>query len=288
MPLYFETQSLEFRGKPRTASGVAHSACVKRARTRLGNLLGDRVVFGVQDPIHLSDSEPEPDISVLKPRDDFYVTAKPVPEDVLLLVEVSDSSLEFDREVKGELYAEAGIPEYWIVNPEEACVEIHRDPQRDGTWRDVRTAKRGDSIEMSAPLGFFTVRDPAREAVFVATGTGIAPFRSMAPDYLMHPHAKQLTLLFGVRHEATIYYRGDFERLAATRSKFRFWPTLSRAEASWTSRTGHVQAHLDEAIGDRSDLKPGVHITALNAVKKEDGSIEAPRLNVGRDGLVPQ
>lgn len=114
--------------------------------------------------------------------------------------------------------------------------------------------KPGDSIEMSAPLGFFTVRDPAKEAIFVATGTGIAPFRSMAPDYLSHPDAKQLTLLFGVRYESSIYYRDDFDTLARKYSNFRFWPTLSRADSSWTGRTGHVQAQLLEAIGDRRDL----------------------------------
>jgi ferredoxin-NADP reductase len=122
----------------------------------------------------------------------------------------------------------------------------------------------GDSVEMSAPLGFFTVRDPAKEAIFVATGTGIAPFRSMAPDYLSHPHARQLTLLFGVRHAATIYYRGDFDRLAAKYSDFRFWPTLSRADGTWTGRTGHVQSHLLEAIGDRRDLD--IYICGLKAM----------------------
>ena len=122
----------------------------------------------------------------------------------------------------------------------------------------------GDSIEMSAPLGFFVIRDPAKEAVFIATGTGIAPFRAMAPGYLSHPHARQLTLLFGVRHEQTIYYRDDFEALAAKYPNFHFWPTLSRAESSWAGRTGHVQAHLLEAIGDRRDLD--VYICGLKAM----------------------
>lgn len=114
--------------------------------------------------------------------------------------------------------------------------------------------KPGDSIETSAPLGFFVVRDPSKEAIFIATGTGIAPFRAMAPDYLSHPHANQLTLIFGVRHELTIYYREDFQALAKKHSNFKFWPTLSRAEASWTGRTGHVQTHLLETIGYRRDL----------------------------------
>jgi CDP-4-dehydro-6-deoxyglucose reductase len=122
----------------------------------------------------------------------------------------------------------------------------------------------GDSIEMSAPLGFFVIRDPAKEAVFIATGTGIAPFRAMTPHYLSHPHANQLTLLFGVRHEPTIYYRDHFDALAGKYPDFRFWPTLSRAESSWTGRTGHVQTHLVEAVGDRRDLD--VYICGLKAM----------------------
>jgi CDP-4-dehydro-6-deoxyglucose reductase len=124
--------------------------------------------------------------------------------------------------------------------------------------------KPGDSVEMTDPLGFFVVRNPAKDAIFVATGTGIAPFRSMAPEYLSHPEAKQLTLIFGVRHEQNIYYRDDFEALAKEHSNFHFLPTLSRAEPSWLGRTGHVQLHLFEAIGDRRDLD--VYICGLKAM----------------------
>ncbi len=122
----------------------------------------------------------------------------------------------------------------------------------------------GDAVEMGAPLGFFVVRNPDKEAVFIATGTGIAPFRAMAPDYLRHPQAKQLTLVFGVRHAGSIYYREDFDALAKQHSNFRFWPTLSRPESSWTGRSGHVQIHLLEAIGDRRDLD--VYICGLKAM----------------------
>ena len=124
--------------------------------------------------------------------------------------------------------------------------------------------KPGDSVEMSDPLGFFVVRNPAKDAVFVATGTGIAPFRPMAPDYLAHPDAKELTLLFGVRREDSIYYREDFDSLQKQYPNFRFWPTLSRADSSWNGRTGHVQVHLLEAIGDRRDLD--VYICGLKAM----------------------
>jgi ferredoxin-NADP reductase len=129
----------------------------------------------------------------------------------------------------------------------------------------------GDSVEMTDPLGFFVVRNPAKDAVFVATGTGIAPFRSMAPDYLSHSEAKELTLIFGVRHETTIYYRDNFEALQEQHPNFRFWPTLSRPEPSWRGRKGHVQVHLLEAIGDRRDLD--VYICGLKAMVDDVRSI---------------
>jgi ferredoxin-NADP reductase len=124
--------------------------------------------------------------------------------------------------------------------------------------------KPGDSVEMSAPLGFFVVRNPTKEAVFIATGTGIAPFRGMTPDYLRHPQAARLTLIFGVRYENSIYYRNEFEELARRHPNFSFWPTLSRPEGSWSGRGGHVQAHLLEAIGGRRDLD--VYICGLKAM----------------------
>lgn len=114
--------------------------------------------------------------------------------------------------------------------------------------------KPGDTVEMTPPLGFFVLRNPTKDAVFVATGTGIAPFRAMAPDYLSHPKAKQLTLIFGVRYEHSLYYRDEFASLEAKHANFRFWPLLSRPEPSWKGRSGHVQPHLLEAIGERRDI----------------------------------
>ena len=107
----------------------------------------------MQDPILLSDSEPEPDITVLAPRDDFYASGKPGPNDVLLLIEVSDTTLDFDRTEKAQLYAEEGIREYWIVNLTDRCIEIHRDPKADGTWGDVRTAGRSERVGLSQIAG---------------------------------------------------------------------------------------------------------------------------------------
>lgn len=111
----------------------------------------------------------------------------------------------------------------------------------------------GDTVEMRQPLGMFTLRQPPRDSLFIATGTGIAPFRSMLQAHL-NEASPQFTLLYGVRYESHLIYRAEFESLAARFPQFRFWPTLSRPESSWTGRTGHVQAHLEEALGDRTDV----------------------------------
>src|SRR5260370_23125297 len=121
--------------------------------------------------------------------------------------------------------------------------------------------KPGDSVDMTAPLGFFVIRNANKDAVFVATGTGIAPFRALAPGYLNPQEAKNLTLIFGVRYEHSLMYRSEFEELEWLHPNFHFWPTLSRPEPSWTGRTGHVQLHMLEAIGERRDLD--VHVCGL-------------------------
>jgi Uma2 family endonuclease len=100
--------------------------------------LGPKAVVAVQSPLRLfEDSEPEPDLLVLRPPLERYQDRLPTPEDVLLLVEVADTSLEFDREVKLPLYAEAGIPEVWLVNLKENLLEVYRDP-RGGRYREIR------------------------------------------------------------------------------------------------------------------------------------------------------
>jgi CDP-4-dehydro-6-deoxyglucose reductase len=111
--------------------------------------------------------------------------------------------------------------------------------------------KPGDEVDMHEPLGYFTLRHPGRRAVFVATGTGIAPFRSMLLDHLprMQPH---ITLVFGVRHEKGLLYRDELEKLAEAYPTFRFLPTVTRPTANWPGRIGRVQAHLDEALAIRT------------------------------------
>jgi ferredoxin-NADP reductase len=113
--------------------------------------------------------------------------------------------------------------------------------------------KPGDTVEMSPPLGTFVLRQPPRDSLFIATGTGIAPFRSMLRAHL-NASSPRFTLLFGVRHESHLIYRDEFEELARLYPNFRFWPTLSRPQGSWSGRTGHVQTHLGEALAGRRDV----------------------------------
>jgi Uma2 family endonuclease len=110
-----------------------------------------RAVIHVQNPIRLGlHTEPEPDITLLRYRDDFYRGKFPEPEDVLLLVEVADSSLGYDRNTKLPLYAKAGIADYWIVDLIHGELVVYREPSR-GRYRRVQRLKHGDSV---APLAF--------------------------------------------------------------------------------------------------------------------------------------
>lgn len=131
--------------------GDPHIACILRLTRLFVRRLSDEVHVSVQNPILVVDSEPEPDFTILKPRSDDYGTSKAKASDVLLLVEVADSSLDFDRTVKLDLYARSGIVEYWIVNVMDAEVELHRGPLLSGSYSENTVHKGSDSIE---PLAF--------------------------------------------------------------------------------------------------------------------------------------
>jgi Uma2 family endonuclease len=139
--------------------GPEHAACVKRLNRLLGPLVGPHAIVSIQDPIRFPDSEPEPDVALLVPRDDFYSSGNPGPSDVLLLIEVADTTLDVDRGVKRTLYAESGIHEYWIVNLPEASVEVHRQPSPDGQYQYVRVVTGGDQIEIAALPGLLVAVD---------------------------------------------------------------------------------------------------------------------------------
>jgi Uma2 family endonuclease len=113
--------------------GPRHMASLDRLNRFFVSGLGERAIVRVGGSIRLPlDSEPEPDLVVLRPRDDFYVRTFAGPEDVLLVIEVADTSERYDRQVKVPLYARAGISEVWLVDLVAATITIYREPKATG------------------------------------------------------------------------------------------------------------------------------------------------------------
>lgn len=128
------------------AIGSHHAACVHRLNRMLVQQTGERAVVLVQNPVRLSDlTEPQPDLALLRPRDDFYASGHPGPRDVLLLIEVAHSSPGYDRGTKLPLYALAGVPEVWIVDIDGGVIEVYRTPDHDRYVTEDRGV-RGDTI----------------------------------------------------------------------------------------------------------------------------------------------
>ncbi|QTA90596.1 Uma2 family endonuclease [Desulfonema magnum] len=115
------------------AIGSYHASCVDRLTQLFAANFAGKAIVRVQNPVSIGKhSEPEPDIALLKFRENFYAETHPGPKDVLLIVEVSDSTLKYDRETKLPLYAKAGIKETWIINLQEGCVEVYTGPSKQG------------------------------------------------------------------------------------------------------------------------------------------------------------
>ena len=111
------------------AKEAAHETCVRRLLRQLPLLIQNRATLQCQAPISLSfDGEPEPDFAIVCNRPDDYATGHPTPEDTLLVIEVANSSIDFDREVKLPLYAEAKISDYWLFNLPDYYLETYSDP----------------------------------------------------------------------------------------------------------------------------------------------------------------
>ena len=131
--------------------GRWHASTVVRLTAIFVRVAGDSAHVSVQNPLHLSeDSEPQPDLMLLRPKPDFYASGHPKPEDVLLLVEIADSSAEYDREVKLPRYARAGIPEVWLFGFENDAIAVYLDPASEG-YRTVTFRRRGEWL---SPLAF--------------------------------------------------------------------------------------------------------------------------------------
>ena len=130
--------------------GAKHAAGVNRLNRLFFKKFGDQVLVAVQNPVEVDEkSEPEPDIALLRPREDFYASAHPTPDDVFLLIEVSDSTIRYDRTIKIPLYAEDNIAEAWIVDVNAELVEVYRQPSATG-YRSLQTLTRGQSIQLLA------------------------------------------------------------------------------------------------------------------------------------------
>ncbi|BAY47346.1 hypothetical protein SAMD00079811_49640 [Scytonema sp. HK-05] len=130
--------------------GTKHAGCVNRLVNLLIQRLGKRIILAPQNPVVLNNnSEPQPDVTLLQPREDFYENAHPQPNDIFLIIEVADTTVKYDREVKIPLYAEDNITEVWLVDINEQCVEVYREPTADG-YQSVQKLTRGESLAIQA------------------------------------------------------------------------------------------------------------------------------------------
>ncbi len=130
--------------------GDRHAACVRRLNELLGDLVSRRAIVDVQDPIIVAPSyAPQPDLALLRTRSDYYASQPPTASDCLLIIEVSDSSAEFDRQIKMPRYARGGVVELWLVELERDVVVVYRDPSGDA-YQHVQVFRRGDMLEVSA------------------------------------------------------------------------------------------------------------------------------------------
>ena len=130
--------------------GSLHAAIVNRLTRLLSIQIGDTAIVSIQNPVQLNDySEPQPDVAILQPRDDFYAGAHPVADDVLLAIEVADTSVDYDRAEKLPRYAAAQIAEAWLIDVASETIEQYWQP-RNGKYLLKRLAERGDDVAAQA------------------------------------------------------------------------------------------------------------------------------------------
>jgi Uma2 family endonuclease len=129
-----------------TPTGARHGAGVARATRTLIQTVGVRAVTWIQSSIRLDEhTAPQPDIVLLRPREDFYAARLPEAGDVLLVVEIADSSVAYDRSVKAALYAAAGLPEYWLLDLDGDCLLVHAAPAG-AAWGVIERSMRGERV----------------------------------------------------------------------------------------------------------------------------------------------
>ncbi|WP_035800017.1 Uma2 family endonuclease [Crocosphaera chwakensis] len=132
-----------------SAIGRKHAAAVNRLTNLFPPLLGNKAIISVQNSIRLNNySEPQPDIVLLKPRSDFYESKIPETDDIYLVIEVADSTIKYDQEIKLPLYAESNINEVWIVNLNNKTLEVYRQTQ------DKTYLEKQKNVQSISPLAF--------------------------------------------------------------------------------------------------------------------------------------
>ena len=138
------------------AKGMKHTVCCQRLLKALPSQV-ENATLRCQDPIQLpSGSEPEPDLVIVRDRSDDYLDSHPGPSDILLIIEVSDSSIEYDRTVKASLYAEAAIAHYWIFNVLDTQLEVLENPFQKANgefdYRSKQIYSQNQTLSLPAPL----------------------------------------------------------------------------------------------------------------------------------------
>jgi len=130
--------------------GDRHIACVNRATAVFTRRLAGKALVSVQNPMRLSGyTEPQPDVVVARLREDYYAGKRLSPEDTFLVIEISDTTVRYDRNRKMPLYAKAGIPELWIENLQEDVITVYRKPE-EGAFSIFFVFRRGESLSLDA------------------------------------------------------------------------------------------------------------------------------------------
>ena len=173
--------------------------------------------------------------------------------------------VSFTDELKGKRVTRAySIASQPVANRFELCLNLvddgHFSPH-------LFAMKPGETVPMKGPLGTFTLREPVRDSIMVATGTGIAPFRGMLRDILARDAEHQFTLIFGARFEHGLAFAEEFAELAAQHANFRFLATVTRPGDAWRGAVGRVQPLLVDALGDRRDFH--VYACGLKAMVED-------------------
>ena len=131
----------------KTSISARTAGTVRKLHHIFGKSVIGKAIISSRNPVHIDEyNEPGPDIALLVPREDFYAKSHPTPDEVLLLIEVSDSTVEYDRDIKKTLYAEAGIAEFWLVSLKENTVERYSSP-KNGAYRLAEILESGETIK---------------------------------------------------------------------------------------------------------------------------------------------